>query len=275
MIDTFDRIKKEWSAIRGARYSFFVVCLLIGGLMWAGFHFYYDDKLSTAKNNADNWKNSADYWKDQASHKPECPAQKECPVEQPKNPQAVSPSGGKQSKAKKTPPTIEQPGNNNGAVGGDIKQGPCSSLQVGGSQNQATVNCGDPPVPDRTIPDDKRPQIISFLSLAPAKVNLSAYQGSREAFKFANAWLAIFKEAKWEIQDNMVHTFISSGEPQVGTIIAIRGEPVAPGGTVTVPNSTAASFVARAIQTAGETLHVQTNSNQDANLVFVSVYPNH
>jgi hypothetical protein len=42
---------------------------------------------------------------------------------------------------------IEQRGVGNGTVGGDVQQGPCSSLQIGGSGNQSTVNCGAPPPP--------------------------------------------------------------------------------------------------------------------------------
>jgi hypothetical protein len=46
---------------------------------------------------------------------------------------------------KKLPsPKIEQHGNASGAVGGDVTQGPCSNLQVGGSGNQSTINCNSP-----------------------------------------------------------------------------------------------------------------------------------
>jgi hypothetical protein len=41
---------------------------------------------------------------------------------------------------------IEQHGTGNGAVGDSITTGPCSNVQVGGNGNQATVNCGPPPV---------------------------------------------------------------------------------------------------------------------------------
>jgi hypothetical protein len=59
----------------------------------------------------------------------------------------------------KTPPSrkekpsvkIEQRGKGSGAVGGDISTGPCSNVLVGGNNNQATVNCGSPPLPEAHI----------------------------------------------------------------------------------------------------------------------------
>jgi len=41
---------------------------------------------------------------------------------------------------------IEQHGNGNGAVGGNITTAPCSSVQVGGNNNQATVKCDPSPL---------------------------------------------------------------------------------------------------------------------------------
>jgi len=38
-------------------------------------------------------------------------------------------------------PKIEQRGEGNGAVGGNIQQGPCSVIQVGGTGNQGSTNC--------------------------------------------------------------------------------------------------------------------------------------
>jgi hypothetical protein len=51
---------------------------------------------------------------------------------------------------KPTPPPpsvkIDQHGNGNGAVGGNITTASCSSVQVGGNNNQATVNCDPSPL---------------------------------------------------------------------------------------------------------------------------------
>jgi hypothetical protein len=46
---------------------------------------------------------------------------------------------------------IEQHGAGSGAVGGNITTGPCSSVQVGGNSNQASVNCVPP---SRLLDDD-------------------------------------------------------------------------------------------------------------------------
>jgi hypothetical protein len=52
----------------------------------------------------------------------------------------------KTPKQKPQPPSvkIEQHGGGSGAVGGNITTGPCSSVQVGGNSNQASVNCVPP-----------------------------------------------------------------------------------------------------------------------------------
>jgi hypothetical protein len=42
---------------------------------------------------------------------------------------------------------IGQRGNGGGAVGGSVQQGPCSIAQVGGTNNQASVNCVQQPPP--------------------------------------------------------------------------------------------------------------------------------
>jgi hypothetical protein len=80
---------------------------------------------------------------------------------------APSPSVPVVKTPKPTPPPpsvkIEQHGKGNGAVGGNITTAPCSSVQVGGNNNQANVNCGPPPlkitwsVIDKPSQDSKHP----------------------------------------------------------------------------------------------------------------------
>jgi hypothetical protein len=51
-------------------------------------------------------------------------------------------SAHQQGGTKKKGKIATQHGAGSGAVGGNISQGPCSNLQIGGSNNQATANCG-------------------------------------------------------------------------------------------------------------------------------------
>src|SRR5258706_11899147 len=59
---------------------------------------------------------------------------------------------------------IAQHGNGNGAVSGGINQGPCSNLQIGGANNQSTVNCG--PV-QRILSDVQREAIGNATGTVP------------------------------------------------------------------------------------------------------------
>jgi hypothetical protein len=68
------------------------------------------------------------------------PARPEPKAQEPQN----QPTYHRSSDKKKT--KIEQHGEGSGAIGGNINQGPCSNLQIGGSNNQATTNCVQPNV---------------------------------------------------------------------------------------------------------------------------------
>jgi hypothetical protein len=55
-------------------------------------------------------------------------------------------------------PSIEQHGDATGAIGGNVTQGPCSNLQVGGKGNRQATNC--------TF--DTQPRTISFKTIGPS-----------------------------------------------------------------------------------------------------------
>jgi hypothetical protein len=76
-----------------------------------------------------------------AQQRPE-PPQPDVKPQESSQPQSPRKHGDKKDGGK-----IEQHGTGSGAVGGSVQQGPCSSLQIGGSGNQSTVNCGPPPPP--------------------------------------------------------------------------------------------------------------------------------
>jgi hypothetical protein len=69
-----EAIRKETEAIKSAPISYFIVCLVLGSLMWTGFHLVYKGKLDAARDDtthwhdqADRWKGDVDYWKDMAN----------------------------------------------------------------------------------------------------------------------------------------------------------------------------------------------------------------
>jgi len=58
---------------------------------------------------------------------------------------------------------IEQHGSGNGAILGSVTQGPCSNLQVGGSNSQASINCA----PEWHFTDAQRIKWSSFVATLP------------------------------------------------------------------------------------------------------------
>jgi hypothetical protein len=65
------------------------------------------------------------------------------PINEPLAPKSSPKVQGHRRAANAKPiPANKQQGQSNGAVGGDINTGPCSTVQIGGSGNQSTVNCG-------------------------------------------------------------------------------------------------------------------------------------
>lgn len=59
--------------------------------------------------------------------------------------------------------------NDNAQVSGDVQAGPCSNIQVGGSNNQATTNCVPP---DRQLTDSQRSVVHDFLLSIPSSVKV-------------------------------------------------------------------------------------------------------
>jgi hypothetical protein len=75
---------------------------------------------------------------------------------------------------KPTPPPpsvkIDQRGNSNGAIGGNVTQGPCSVLQNGGTNNQAAVNCA--PV-ERHLSEQQKAALRSLVIPESIKATLT------------------------------------------------------------------------------------------------------
>jgi hypothetical protein len=81
-----------------------------------------------------------------------------------------------------------------GSVGGNITQGPCSVTQIGGSSNQASVNC-TPPSP-RLSPDQKD-SLVACLRTNPGKFGIVALSNNEKAYRYAKDWYEVFSSAEW------------------------------------------------------------------------------
>ena len=68
MVTLIEKLKKEWHVIKGAPFSFTIVCIVAIGAIWGGLNYVYRDKLSDSEKRGQHWKDDADYWKDVAEH---------------------------------------------------------------------------------------------------------------------------------------------------------------------------------------------------------------
>jgi len=131
-IPEIDRMKREARVIRESPISFIIACLIAGGVIWGGFHFYYKDKLDNAHEDANNWKSRAGYWKEKAEEKPKTPEPIACPkVDCPKLPPRAT-------KATATPPLIKQSLiENEGGQIGEISNSGTTTMTAAGTTNQS------------------------------------------------------------------------------------------------------------------------------------------
>jgi hypothetical protein len=92
--------------------------------------------------------------------------------------------------------TSQQQTGKNNVQTGQIEQGPCSNLQVGGSKNQQTGgNCA--PI-DRRLSSDQKTALIACLKTNPGKFTVGALGGNREALTFAQDWSEVLSAAGWK-----------------------------------------------------------------------------
>jgi hypothetical protein len=74
-----------------------------------------------------------------------------------------------------------------------ITTGPCSSVQLDGTGNRASIDCG---TPDRSITDDQKKKFIAYLTPScPFKVSVHSIVGDREGAKFAEQFRNALREA--------------------------------------------------------------------------------
>lgn len=128
-----------------------------------------------------------------------------------------------------------------------------SGIAIGGGtvMNPTVNNFGPPTKPDRLIPSGVRDQLITYLKVKPGKIRISSLVGDGEAYRYAKQWLEIMRAAGWDIQDEAILGFISTGEPWSGVQLTFHGEPVASGAEFKVPDDTPDGRLARAFIASG------------------------
>lgn len=147
---------------------------------------------------------------------------------------------------KPKPPQVKivQHGTGNGVVGGNVTQGPCSTLQIGGTGNTATTNCGPQLPPERTLRPGDETALVSALSQHQGKVTIGALgtDSSSEPYKFAQKLQHVFHAAGWTFVEQGIAPSFSS-QAWTGITVEAEGNPKTP-----IPASTV--FVIRALQGA-------------------------
>jgi hypothetical protein len=95
------------------------------------------------------------------------------------------------------PPSVkvDQHGNGNGAVGGNITTAPCSNVQIGGNNNQATVNCAPA---ERHLTDDQKAKLASLLKAESPQEFYFLCAPDAESTYFANEILSVLESVGWK-----------------------------------------------------------------------------
>jgi hypothetical protein len=81
------------------------------------------------------------------------------------------------------------------------------------------------PPPRRRIQPEDRTEIIRILSEKAGTVSVNAIADDSEAYRFAQDWYDVLKDAHWKMQDPVVRTIIIEGPPFSGVIMRIHGQP--------------------------------------------------
>ena len=131
----------------------------------------------------------------------------------------------KTPKPKPQPPSvkIEQHGNGNGAVGGNITSAPCSSVQVGGNNNQATVNCSPPP--ERHLLKEQCGKVKQELSDKQLTIFVGALNVD-DAYDYAWDLFKCLKSINGlQLENARVMYMVKEGPSFTGIEVSVRGTP--------------------------------------------------
>jgi len=93
---------------------------------------------------------------------------------------------------------VAQSGKSNGAVNGNISQGPCSNLQIGGNNNSASTNCVNE-LPARTLSDAQLTAMLPYLVGTHARLRMFNFtSGDSEAAALFGRIRQLLTAAHWE-----------------------------------------------------------------------------
>src|SRR5882672_1877470 len=145
-------------------------------------------------------------------------------------------------------------GDNSAAIG-SVNQGPCSVLQAGGSNNQATGgNCA----PQPRLPSEKISQLATSLSAQHWNVSIDVRNADSITSEDANNLLVAFAKAGWNRQgvNQTLH----------GTDIGDNGLPVPEPKGIHIYARSQRQDVARFVQTALKSIGIQSHVETDDSL---------
>jgi hypothetical protein len=101
----------------------------------------------------------------------------------------------------------------------------------------------------RRIPPDRQAEIVAILARNPAKISISAIQGSEEAYDFAQDWFNAFKAAGWDMMGRAaVGIFMPAGRTGRGISLGMHGDPIPAGASFSPPAGTPAGAVGQAFE---------------------------
>jgi hypothetical protein len=198
------------------------------------------------------------------------------PIEQPKQqlterpaePQTKSPR-----KATSKPPEPKQSGSDN-AQTGPITAGPCSNVQVGGNNNDASTNCNFAP-PSRRILPESRAEVVAILKSNPGKITINYVEGD-EPHRFASDMYGILQDAGWTVGRFWPVLF---DKPWTGVLVEVSANNKLysdDGHQVHVPHDSLAGTLLQALVKAGvprQSLSVRSTTEHPEDTIGLVVGP--
>jgi len=238
MFALLDRMKKEWAVIKGAPFSFVIVCVIAIGLCFSGFRWIYREKLVESEKRGQQWKTDVEYWKDLAS-RPKLPEKQQDEIK------GVPVSPKKKIVTREAPSTTIT-GNQN----------------IVGNNNQMTI--GSAPSPPRHLTEDQWTLFRKFAATTPGTVNILAIHDDQEAWDTGQTIGENLRKAGWTVIQ--VTTFSSlGGPPEYGLTVAWPGERVVTSnGKILLNTGTAGGALAIGLMQVFEEVYSNPNPGPDA-----------
>jgi hypothetical protein len=201
-----DRIKQPWGLARIVRVS--ATLLLFGTAGWTIWHFA-QKRISDEKPAADTSPSSSK----QREAQPGTSQTTQAPI---RPPSGTAPDLKAARPNKPKTPTSSGGLNNSSTVGGNITQGPCSNLQIGGTGNSASTNCG----PQLRFPESSIVKLAELLAAQHGTVSIDVKNADSMTSRDANNLLTAFAKAHSQWATHGVNQTIH------GTDIGADGLPI-------------------------------------------------